>query len=185
MFEYYSADQDDAPMTFILIGSFISTPFPANGYSTTYKAHWDALADILSHFPRLTTNSSFVFIPGPNDPWSASSGCLPRRGIPEAFTNRVRRICKDVRFVSNPVRLGYFTQEICVFRSDIADALIRNRIMVKEASTRFQDPLLDEATLLARDVPAPRPLYTHTHTPRLKSRTDSYSSSKQFWTNRI
>lgn len=151
MFEYYSADDDHMPMTFILIGSFISTPFPVNGYSTTYKSHWDALANVLSHFPQLTANCSFVFVPGPNDPWTTSPGCLPRRGIPEAFTNRVRRICKDVRFVSNPTRLGYFTQEICVFRSDIADALIRNRIMVKDGPSR-QDPTLDEATLAARDV---------------------------------
>jgi len=165
MFEYYYADEDDAPMTFILIGSFISTPFPGNGYSTTYKAHWDALANVLSQFPRLTANCSFVFIPGPNDPWTTPPGCLPRRGIPEAFTNRVRRICKDVRFVSNPTRLGYFTQEICVFRNDIADSLIRNRIMVKDVPTKFQDPMLDEATLAARDVfppsppPIPYPLY--------------------------
>jgi DNA polymerase alpha/epsilon subunit B len=163
MFEYYSEDEDDLPMTFVLIGSFISTPFPGNGYSTTYKAHWDALADILSHFPRLTSIATFIFIPGPNDPWATSPGCLPRRGVPDAFTNRVRRICKDVRFVSNPTRLGYFTQEICVFRSDVADALIRNRITVKD--TPRQDPSLDEATLAARDVPpSPNKPIPATHT---------------------
>jgi DNA polymerase epsilon subunit 2 len=132
------------------MGSFISNPFPANGYSTTYKAHWDALADLLSHFHHLTTSCTFVFIPGPNDPWTTSPGCLPRRSIPEVFTNRVRRLCKDARFISNPSRLGYFTQEICVFRGDVADSLIRNRVVVKSQSNI--DPSLDEATLAAREV---------------------------------
>jgi DNA polymerase epsilon subunit 2 len=151
MFEYYSSeDENQLPLTFVLMGSFISTPFPANGYSTTYKAHWDALADILTQFPRLTANCAFVFIPGPNDPWTTSPSSLPRKGIPEAFTNRVRRVCKDVRFVSNPCRLNYFTQEFCVFRHDIADTFIRNRVVVK--SQVPTDTTLDEATLAARDV---------------------------------
>lgn len=153
MFEYYSLDEDSLPLTFVLMGSFISTPFPANGYSTTYKSHWDTLADILSQFPSLTTNCAFVFIPGPNDPWTTSPGCLPRKGIPEVFTNRVRRVCKDVRFVSNPCRLNYFSQEFCVARYDIADTFIRNRMVVD--SQIPSDPSLDEATLAARDVSLP------------------------------
>ena len=154
MFEYYSTE--DVPLTFVLMGSFISTPFSANGYSTIYKVHWDSLADILSEFPRLTTNCVFVFIPGPNDPWTTSPNCLPRKGIPEVFTNRVRRICKDVRFVSNPSRLGYFTQELCVFRNDIADNLVRNRVNVKTPENF--DLSMDERTLAARDVHPPQPL---------------------------
>ena len=151
MFEHYSGkDETSLPATFVLMGSFMSTPFPANGYSTTYKAHWDALADLLSRFPRLTSNCNFVFIPGPNDPWSTVPECLPRKGIPELFTNRVRRLCKDVRFVSNPCRLGYFTQELCVFRGNVTDSLIRNRVVVK--SHGANDPTLDEATVAARDV---------------------------------
>ena len=153
MFEYYSTEAgSQIPLTFILIGSFISTPFPVNGYSTTYKSHWDTIADLLSHFPRLTSNCTFIFIPGPNDPWTTSPGCLPRKGIPEVFTNRVRRLCKDVRFVSNPCRLGYFTQEICVFRGDIADSLVRNGVIIKKSPANT-DINLDEATLAARDVP--------------------------------
>jgi DNA polymerase epsilon subunit 2 len=150
MFTYYSQEENNFPLTFVLMGSFISIPFPANGYSTVYKAHWDALADILSQFPRLTTDCAFVFIPGPNDPWTTSPGCLPRKGIPEAFTNRIRRICRDARFVSNPCRLGYFSQEISVFRSDIADSLLRNRVVVN--SQVPNDPMLDEASIATRDV---------------------------------
>jgi DNA polymerase epsilon subunit 2 len=154
MFSYYSDEEDDQlPLTFVLMGSFISIPFPANGYSTTYKAHWDSLADLLSQFPRLTSSCTFMFIPGPNDPWTTVPGGLPFKGIPEAFTNRVRKICQDVRFVSNPCRMGYFTQEICIFRHDIADSLIRNRVVVEsQASADPADPSLDEATLGARDV---------------------------------
>jgi DNA polymerase epsilon subunit 2 len=153
MFEYYSSEtESQLPLTFVLMGSFISTPFPANGYSTTYKAHWDALADILNQFPQLTANCAFVFIPGPNDPWTTSPGSLPRKGIPEVFTNRIRRACKDVRFVSNPCRLNYFTQEFCVFRHDIADTFIQTRVVVRSQV----DTTLDEATLAARDVlPSP------------------------------
>jgi DNA polymerase epsilon subunit 2 len=151
MFEYYNEEEEDQiPLTFVLMGSFISTPFPGNGYSTTYKAHWDDLADLLSQFPRLTSSCAFIFLAGPNDPWTTVPGCFPLKGIPDVFTNRVRKICQDVRFVSNPCRLGYFTQEICLFRYDVADPLIRNRVMVEsQAST---DSTLDEATLAARDV---------------------------------
>jgi len=150
MFEYYSNQEDyQLPLTFVLIGSFISTPFPANGYSTTYKSHWDALADILSHYPRLTSTCTFIFLPGPNDPWTTLPSCHPRKGIPEVFTNRIRRLCKNVKFVSNPCRLGYFTQDLCVFRSQIADTLLRNRIVVPSPQT---DSSLDEATQSARDV---------------------------------
>lgn len=155
MFQHYSVSTENEfefPLAFVLMGSFISTPFPANGYSTTYKAHWDALADVLSHFPKLTSNCTFVFIPGPNDPWTTSPTCLPRKGIPDAFTNRVRRLCKDVRFVSNPCRLGYFTQEICCFRGDIAESLVRNRVVVKSEASF--DSSLDEPTLATRDVPS-------------------------------
>lgn len=150
MFEFYSIEEDNFPLTFILMGSFISTPFPTNGYSTIYKSYWDSLADLLSQFPRLLMDCSFIFIPGPNDPWTTSPNCLPRKGIPEVFTNRVRRICKDVRFVSNPCRLGYFTQEICVFRNEVADSIIRNRVNVNGPGNA--DVTLDEATLAARDV---------------------------------
>jgi DNA polymerase epsilon subunit 2 len=151
MFQYYSTqDENDTPMTFILMGSFISIPFPANGYSTSYKAHWDDLADILSQFPHLTAQSTFIFIPGPNDPWTTLPDCLPRKPIPEAFTNRIRRQCKHVKFVTNPCRLGFFTQEFTVIRANIADMFIRNRVIVN--TPPISDSLVDETTIAQRDV---------------------------------
>ena len=151
MFEYYSNEDDSQlPLSFVLMGSFISTPFPANGYSTTYKAHWDSLAELLSQFPRLTSQCAFVIIPGPNDPWTTSPPCLPRKSIPEFFTTRLRRLCKDIRFVSNPCRLGYFSQELVIFRSDIADSLLRNRIV--GSSTQPKPDAIDESTQAAREL---------------------------------
>jgi DNA polymerase alpha/epsilon subunit B len=151
IFERYESEEEQVPLTFVLMGSFISIPFPGNGYSTTYKSHWDSLAHVLTSFPRLTSQSTFIFIPGPNDPWPSHPRCLPQRGIPQVFTNRVRRLVKRIHFPSNPCRITYFTQEFCLFRFPLTETLLRNRIHIPPA----QPPTLDESTLTTRDVNPP------------------------------
>lgn len=66
--------------------------------------------------------------------------------------NRIRRVCKDVRFLSNPCRVGYFTQEICVFRRDVGDGFVRNRVDGIKGPENLEFSL-DEATIAARNVP--------------------------------
>lgn len=166
------------PLAFILFGSFIqhaalsspnisassssthdaSTPGATNTTDTSsiaYKENFDALAALLADFPLLLRNSTFVFVPGDNDPWpsafAAGAACpLPRRGIPDMFTSRVKRVFAaanadppgvkgdrktpgEAIWTSNPARLTLFgpDQELVLFRDDISSRLRRNAISLK------------------------------------------------------
>lgn len=43
--------------------------------------------------------------------------------------------------MSNPCRVGYFTQEICVFRDDVGGRLRRNAIRLKEKPDEDEDEM--------------------------------------------
>ena len=143
MFNKYEGEHSSA-LAFVLMGSFMSAPFHNTGNSTRYKELFNDLAELIDRFPRLKTNAHFIFVPGPNDPWQASGSlpiqggpsiaAIPYRPIPYVFTNRVRRICKKVDFMTNPCRLAYFTQEIVVFRDDLCDRFFRNRLRLKQVT---------------------------------------------------
>lgn len=176
LFSQYSSGAPDnlsiLPLAFVLFGSFstyatLSSPSTSSashdgaGANTTdtssiaYKEHLDAFATLLSEFPLLLRNCSFIFVPGDNDPWassfSAGAACpLPKRGIPDVFTSRVRRVFttanvdttmpKGARKVpgeaiwtSNPSRLTLFgpNQEIVLFRDDLSGRMRRNSVPIK------------------------------------------------------
>lgn len=84
-------------------------------------------------------------MPGDNDPWASTfsggaAATLPRRGVPEIFTSRVKRVFQQTKgegageavWSSNPCRVGYFTQEIVVFRDDVVGRLRRNCVNFKK-----------------------------------------------------
>ncbi|RMZ75793.1 hypothetical protein DV738_g5298, partial [Chaetothyriales sp. CBS 135597] len=94
---YSAASQ---PLAIVLMGNFVSTASTPGsiqgGSSVEYKQHMDALASVLSEFPRLLATTTFIFVPGDNDPWASSfsagaATCLPRQPVPDLFTSRVRR----------------------------------------------------------------------------------------------
>ncbi|OLL25076.1 DNA polymerase epsilon subunit B [Neolecta irregularis DAH-3] len=132
MFEHYNGTTIECPLAFILCGNFMSNLFHTNGFSAQYKERWNALATLIDSFPHLARGCKWVFIPGPNDPWT-SSLYLPRKEIPSVFINRVRRVCKDCVFASNPCRISYFTQDIVIFRDDVLSRLRRNSMVFKPA----------------------------------------------------
>jgi len=84
------------------------------------------LADLIAEFPPLR-ESKFIFIPGPTDPWSAD--VVPREGIPETFTQRLRQKVPGAIFATNPCRIKYFTQELVVYREDLLNKLRRKCIL--------------------------------------------------------
>ena len=159
IFSSYLSTSDEAnkPLTVVLMGNFVSAASMAGstkgGGSVDYKEHFDALASTLSEFPQLLASTTFVFIPGDNDPWASSfsSGaatCLPRQGIPELFTSRIRRAFAQANnelgrkegdlpgeaiWASNPARVSLFgpVEEIVLFRDDISGRLRRNSITFK------------------------------------------------------
>lgn len=150
--------------------------------------YFDQLASLLADFPALTAATTFVFVPGDNDPWAStfsggSSTTLPRKGIPDIFTSRIKRVFQqsskgasdgtggEALWASNPCRIGYFTQELVVCRDDVVSRLRRNGISFKKNDDRKEDDKMDEAqdgaeaeesdidheTRNARKVPLPPP----------------------------
>ena len=155
---YYTSSQA-VPSAFVFFGSFVSqaalSSFGSNATSSiTYKEHFDGFAALLSDFSQLLCNCTFILVPGDNDPWQSaiSTGAavpLPRKGVPEMFTSRVRRAfaaananraVKDnkppgeVICTSNPSRLTLFGPclEMVLFRDDITSRLRRSSIGLKK-----------------------------------------------------
>ena len=151
----YAAEPfDHTPMSFILMGNFVRyaamTGGGSNG-SIEYKEQFDSLASVLSDYPTVLCNSTFIFVPGDNDPWASafSAGAatvLPKAGIPDIFTTRVKRafaaanaevngvavIKNDGKAIwsTNPARMTLFgpVHEVVLFRDDVMGRLHRNAL---------------------------------------------------------
>ncbi|GES62702.1 DNA polymerase epsilon subunit B [Aspergillus terreus] len=154
---------EDRPSVFILIGNFVQKAV-INGStqagSIEYKEYFDALATVLSEFPALLQRSTFVFVPGDNDPWasafSAGAACtIPRQGVPELFTSRVKRAFTSANaeinrsqtseppgeaiWTSNPSRLTFFgpVHDIAILRDDISGRLRRSAVTTGQENNNF------------------------------------------------
>lgn len=162
---YAVEPEGSTPMTFILTGNFtqhaVMAGGGASGGSVEYKEYFDSLASVLSDFPTLLQSSTFVFVPGDNDGWASSfsSGSavpLPRKGVPDMFTSRVRRafatanseastrsgVGGEAVWTSNPARLSVFgpSHEIIVFRDDMSARLRRTAVRLKSTVALNSDP---------------------------------------------
>ncbi|KAL8906855.1 MAG: hypothetical protein Q9207_001782 [Kuettlingeria erythrocarpa] len=150
------------PLTFILIGNFTQYAVLAgggSGGSVEYKEYFDSLASVLADYPSILEDSTFVFVPGDNDPWASvfSAGAavvLPKRGVPELYTSRVKRAFAtanaeaenaagktkkgEVVWSTNPTRLTLFgpAQELVVFRDDLSGRLRRKGLRFR----KFEEP---------------------------------------------
>ena len=147
----------ERPQVFVLIGNFVQKAVINGGGkagSIEYKEYFDSLAVILSDFPALLQHSTFVFVPGDNDPWAAAfttgaASSIPRQPIPEQFTSRIKRAfatanseldrsqtstpAGEALWTSNPSRLSWFgpLHDIAIFRDDISGRLRRTAISTK------------------------------------------------------
>ncbi|KAL8805509.1 MAG: hypothetical protein Q9223_004852 [Gallowayella weberi] len=152
----YALEQgDQTPMAFVLVGNFTRNAVLAgegvSGGSIEYKEYFDALASILTDYSSILEDSTFVFVPGDNDPWASafSAGAatvLPKRALPEIYTSRVKRVFATANmeakkstdqkptgeaiWSTNPSRLTMFgpTQELVIFRDDISGRLRRKAL---------------------------------------------------------
>lgn len=171
---YAAESAEDSPMTVVLIGNFVQHAVMAgggSGGSIEYKEYFDSLAWTLAEFPSVLQNATFVFVPGDNDPWASSfsagaATALPRRGVPELFTSRIKRAFVTANadaekesgkrtdgeaiWTTNPARVTLFgpTQEIVLFRDDISGRLRRNAV-------RFKRQEVEEATTAIDSAPTP------------------------------
>ena len=151
---YAGQAASELPMAFILAGNFVTHAASSGGEddgSIEYKEYFDSLASLLSDYPTVLQAATFIFVPGDNDPWPSTFGggaaaLLPRKGIPELFTSRVRRIFAaanteverltltelpgEAVWTTNPSRVSIFgpVQEIVVCRDDISGRLRRGAL---------------------------------------------------------
>lgn len=151
---YACESEEDNPMAFVLMGNFVHHAVMArggSGGSIEYKESFDGLALILSEYPTLLQNATFIFVPGDNDAWASAFGAgaattLPRRGVPEMFTSRIRRAFAvanaeaekelgrktsgEAIWTTNPARLSVFgpMHEIVLMRDDMTSRFCRNAI---------------------------------------------------------
>lgn len=151
---YNDLSLSERPQAFVLIGNFVQRAIISGGGragSIEYKEYFDSLALVLSDFPALLQNSTFVFVPGDNDPWASAfsagaASTVPRQPIPDLFTSRVRRAFAtanseldkaqnlepmgDAIWTSNPARLTWFgpVHDIAIFRDDISGRLRRSAV---------------------------------------------------------
>ena len=161
----YAAEQaDQTPMVVVLMGNFVRYAVMAGGASggsIEYKEYFDSLASVISDYPTMLQNTTFVFVPGDNDPWASafSAGAataLPRNSVPDLFTSRIKRVFATARTESgkatgkradgdaiwstNPTRLTLFgpAQEIVFFRDDMSGRLRRNALRFRPLQTTTQ-----------------------------------------------
>lgn len=160
---YAAEPEEDTPMTFVVMGNFVQHAVIArggSGGSIEYKEYFDALASTLSDYPTLLQSATFIFVPGDNDGWASSFSAgaatpLPRKGVPEMFTSRVKRAFATANaeaekerkektdgeaiWTSNPSRLSIFgpTHEIVLFRDNISGRL--RRTAIKFSSKKPED----------------------------------------------
>jgi DNA polymerase epsilon subunit 2 len=151
---YAMQSSDQTPMSFVLMGNFVRFAVMAgggSGGSIEYKEYFDSLAMALSDYPTILQTATFIFVPGDNDPWASafSAGAatiLPRPGIPEIFTTRIKRAFATANkeedhsggrkaggepiWSSNPARISLFgpAQEIVLFRDNMISRLQRNAL---------------------------------------------------------
>lgn len=152
---YNSLPTEELPLVFFMIGNFVKNGVingGGRGGSIEYKEYFDSLATVLSEFPSLLRHSTFVFVPGDNDPWASafSAGAataIPRDAIPDMFTTRIKRAFStanneveashskdaggEAMWTTNPARLSIFgpVHEIAVFRDDITGRLRRSSVI--------------------------------------------------------
>jgi DNA polymerase epsilon subunit 2 len=183
----YAADpEEDTPMTFVLMGNFVQHAIMArggSGGSIEYKEYFDGLASALSEYPTLLQSATFIFVPGDNDGWTSSfsSGAatpLPREGVPEMFTSRIKRAFATANaeaekervkrtdgeaiWTSNPSRLSLFgpTHEIILFRDSMSGRLRRSAIKFSSSKPNEEEKDVDMAS-----IPVPNPEPEHDQEP--------------------
>ncbi|SMN19834.1 similar to Saccharomyces cerevisiae YPR175W DPB2 Second largest subunit of DNA polymerase II (DNA polymerase epsilon), required for normal yeast chromosomal replication [Maudiozyma saulgeensis] len=161
---------EDPPIMILLYGSFSSVPVYSSMTSkmisstTQYKNNFDTLALLLSEFKNLTEETTFVFIPGVNDPWSSTSSLgsanlLPQRPIPSDFQQKMNRVCKNIIWGSNPLRIAYMSQEIITMRDDLDDRFKRHSVIfpmveeqkeenVEELERQLEDVSINDSTII-------------------------------------
>ncbi|KAI8051462.1 DNA polymerase alpha/epsilon subunit B-domain-containing protein, partial [Syncephalis plumigaleata] len=162
IFDGYASitDPTQLPTAFVLMGSFSSYHIHMSSSHhhpiDQYKSNFNQLADLISQHRMLRDHCRFIFVPGPNDPWSGDT--LPQRPIPETFTEKLRARLRQVIFTSNPCRIRYGSQDIVVFRSNLLAKMRRYSVVSLEDRKHALSQQLVQ-TILAQGHLTPMPIH--------------------------
>lgn len=75
LFTGFAREDVLAPLAFIFMGNFSCTAYVYSAaQAKVYTESWNALADVLAEFPKLTKTCRFIFVPGPGDPTLSGGG---------------------------------------------------------------------------------------------------------------
>ncbi|SCU91157.1 LAMI_0E04940g1_1 [Lachancea mirantina] len=139
----------DPPTVLVFQGSFSSVPVTPSASSravsatSAYENGFDSLASLLSNFTRIINETTFIFIPGQNDPWSSSvdlgvAGMIPQKPVPTNLVKRMR-VCKKIIWASNPTRIAYLSREIVIMRDDINGRFKRHSVVFPFEESKLQE----------------------------------------------
>lgn len=179
---YAVESAEQTPMVFVLIGNFAHYAVMSGGSkngSVEYKEYFDALALTLSEYPTMLQTTTFIFVPGNNDPWASSFSAgaatpIPQANVPDLFTSRVRRAFATANadaarstgntttgeavWTTNPTRISLFgpAQEIAIFRDDMLSRLRRNalrfRPLEKDWTTKHEDSTTEPGSNTTEEI---------------------------------
>ena len=142
------------PTVFVLCGNFLSCVGEPN-YPKKLREHFRMLGELISEYPRVAAESTFMLVPGPADP--GSPNIFPRPPLPRHVTQDLVKLVPRCQLLTNPARVQFCTQEIVIFREDIVTKMCRNSIYFPETGDipgHFAKTITCQAHL------APLPLHT-------------------------
>lgn len=138
---------DAAPPTcFILCGKFMSKSFTID-QNAGLGDSLNNLLNILLSFPKLCSQSAFIFVPSLEDIGPAK--VLPRPALPDIITEQFCKKLPNVSFSSNPCRIQYCSQNIVIFCENIMHKMMQNCMKYPsgQISTHFVKTVVSQAHL--------------------------------------
>ncbi|KNC80071.1 hypothetical protein SARC_07559 [Sphaeroforma arctica JP610] len=110
------------PDAFIFIGSFSEKTYGAD-HPRRVREGLSNLGSMIRQHQSLI-NVPCIFVPSAADP--PGGDLLPRKPLPPAITKDIREKLPNCRFVSNPCRIRWYSQEIVIYREDVTAKMQRH-----------------------------------------------------------
>ncbi|WAQ90713.1 hypothetical protein PtA15_13A112 [Puccinia triticina] len=152
-----SNDAVRPPALWILCGNFSQKPFIFDGPTIGfYQSLFTKLAASFSKFPLVTQHINIIFVPGPNDPWDSTM--LPRQALPATIVKPLLHSTSHIppnhlHFASNPCRIRWMSQEIVIFRENLASKMCRNVIeALKDPTVAADEEDIDITKFLVQTI---------------------------------
>ncbi|ORZ38488.1 DNA polymerase alpha/epsilon subunit B-domain-containing protein [Catenaria anguillulae PL171] len=139
---------------------------PVRPFPGSYRDLWTALATMVAEFTTLTTCSTFVFVPGPTDPWNAH--LHPRAPLPVTLVGKIMSKLARVELATSPCRVKYCTLEMVLGRGEYVGRMRRGDVVKVEKMRGARERAAAAALEKGKDKARPRPvMWDYDHVNRL------------------